>query len=388
VYRTLTIALGLFALLLMGAPRDAAAQFICSIPAGGSRDGQSCDSDDDCPGGVCVLAQGVCEGGSDDSFACSCPGGTCSGSPVCTDDDSFGTCSGGSFAGECCDTDFNCAGGSCRSTQKVCVGGANQGLPCTKDAHCPSSNCRSTGKFCLGVCQTGASRGDLCSSSDDCDGAECFSDFQDAACSRDADCCAGTSCPSGICEGVAADTPTPTRTRTVTPTRSAATPGSTSTRTPTSNVTSPPGPTNTPSPTVAPSATEPPPIPTPTIKPPAGQSLVSRSTSEGSTTLTVIDATTFPAGGILEIVADPDDPSSVMRVGYSKSTVSNTLVLDAPLSRAVPAGAVVRSAPPPAIRYESIAEGGGCSVSTASLRGSIFWLSLAAAVAVLGWRRR
>jgi hypothetical protein len=382
--RTLATAVGLCALLAIGVGTAHAqtGAFLCSA---GSRDGLNCDSDDDCPGGVCVLSQGVCDGGSDDGFPCSCPGGSCGSSPACSADPSFGTCSGGAFAGECCDRDFNCSDGRpCTGSQKVCVGGTDAGLPCLRDSHCSGGgSCRSTGRFCLGVCQSGASRGDLCTSEDDCDGAECSSDFQDAACGQDADCClSGSTCPAGICEGPASPTLTPTRTRTPTG------PQPTRTATPTGGVTVTPEATVTPEPTGAPTPTEPA-VPTPTGGRQPGQSTVARSAAAGDTTLTVIDATSFPPSGLLEILLSSGNPGAAnMRIGYSKTPVSNTLFLDGPLSASVPAGTLVRSTSPPAVRYESTAEGAGCAiVPDASLPfGLLVWSG--ALSALLGLRRR
>jgi hypothetical protein len=343
--RTLATAVWLCALLAMGLGTTHAqtGSFLCSA---GSRDGLNCDSDDDCPGGVCVLAQGVCDGGSDDGFPCSCPGGTCGSSPVCSEDASFGTCAGGAFAGECCDRDFNCSDGRpCAGSQKICVGGTDSGLPCLRDSHCSGGgSCRSTGRFCLGVCQSGASRGDLCTSDEDCDGAECSSDFQDAACGQDADCCSsGSTCPAGICEG-------------------------------------PPPPTLTP--TEAP-------VPTPTGSRQAGESTVARAAAAGDTTLTVIDATSFPASGFLEILLSSGNPGAAnMRIGYAKTPVSNMLFLDGPLAAAVPAGTLVRSTSPPAVRYESTAEGAGCTIAPegALPAGVLAWGG--ALLVLLGLRRR
>jgi len=123
-------------------------EFLCSA---GTRDGVACNSDDDCPGGVCVIAQGVCDGGDDDGFPCDCAAGSCNAQPVCSDDATLGTCGSGVSAGECCDVTTNCAGGvTCRGTQKVCLAGDSKGFSCVNDQQCPSSVCRSTGKFCDG----------------------------------------------------------------------------------------------------------------------------------------------------------------------------------------------------------------------------------------------
>jgi len=381
--RTLVVGMLLLAAAVVAGRVEAqgTGAFLCSL---GTRDGQSCASDGDCPGGVCVLAQGVCDGGTDDGAPCSCAGGTCSGTPVCSADASFGTCSGGPFAGDCCDTDFNCLDGRpCAPTQKVCLGGDLRGYPCIRDSQCLGSVCRSTGKFCLGVCQSGASSGDLCTTTDDCGGAECSSDFQDASCSLDADCClTGSVCPAGICTvGAVAPTPTPTRR---TPTATAGTAGPTAPRTPTIPGTSP-------SPTVPVPATA---TPRPTTGPsptrlPAGQSIVVRAAAAGERDLALQDATSFPETGLIEILVDPAAITPTIKVGYSRALLSNTLSLDAPLSEAVPVGAIVRSAPRGGMVYESVAEGAGCAVSPTGGTGG-GWVVLAAGLAVglIGRRRR
>lgn len=350
--------------------------FLCSL---GTRDGQTCASDDDCPGGVCVLTQGVCDGGIDDGLPCSCAGGTCSGTPVCSADATFGTCSGGPFAGECCDRDFNCREGRpCAGTQKICLGGQSQGFPCLRDSQCPGSVCRSTGRFCLGVCQSGSSSGTLCTTTDDCGGADCFSDYQDAACGQDVDCCvSGSACPAGICTGITAPTPTATQRP---PTATAGTAQPTSTRTP----------------TVPGTPASPTPVVTPTVRPttgasptrlPAGQSLVIRAAAAGDRDLALQDATSFPETGLIEILTDPAAAVVTLKVGYSRAVLSNTLSLDAPLSQPVPAGSIVRSTPRGGMVYESVAEGAGCAMQPVTDAGA--WTLLTAGlVAGLAGRRR
>ncbi len=107
-------------------------EFLCSL---GSRDGEPCNGDSDCPGGFCIVGQGVCDGGDDDGFPCDCARGTC------VDD----TCSGGPLAGLACDPMNNCAGNTpCIGTQKVCLGGIDRGFSCLRDAQCPGSRCQST----------------------------------------------------------------------------------------------------------------------------------------------------------------------------------------------------------------------------------------------------
>src|SRR6266436_5425685 len=81
-------------------------EFLCS---NGPMDGRACNTDANCaPGGVCVIGQGVCDGGADDGTPCDCAGGTCQGSGT------TGTCSGGTMNGESCDPSGtgNCGGGT------------------------------------------------------------------------------------------------------------------------------------------------------------------------------------------------------------------------------------------------------------------------------------
>src|SRR5437016_329621 len=83
--------------------------FLCSA---GPSDGQACNQDSDCaPDGVCVIAAGLCVGGTDDGLTCDCIAASCSSAPVCSSDATFGTCQGGANAGLCCDVTHNCAGG-------------------------------------------------------------------------------------------------------------------------------------------------------------------------------------------------------------------------------------------------------------------------------------
>ncbi len=124
----------------------AASGRLCS---GGELDGSACSADADCPGGACVTAQGVCDGGSDDGLLCDCAGGTCSSGASCPVNPAMGTCRGGAADGQCCDPQSNCAGHSpCTGTQKVCASGPGRGLSCLRDIQCPQSQCVPTGKSC------------------------------------------------------------------------------------------------------------------------------------------------------------------------------------------------------------------------------------------------
>lgn len=162
-------------------PRAVEAQFLCSA---GTRDGLTCEGDDDCSGGgVCVIPLGVCTQGESDGFPCICPGAECTETLMCIDEPSIGTCNGGVFEDLCCDTADNCFDGSpCIATQRLCVGGEFKGFPCVEDRHCEGSACRSTGGFCLG------------------------GDFDSFACADDGDCLGFD--VSGICTFAQA-TPTP-----------------------------------------------------------------------------------------------------------------------------------------------------------------------------------
>jgi hypothetical protein len=132
-----------FLVLLTG---PAAAQRLCSA---GSRDGQPCSRVEDCPGGACVVAQGVCDGGTDDGYDCDCPLSTCAATPACSTDPALGTCADGLFAGSCCDPTFNCTDGSpCQPTQKVCLSGELKGFSCLNDTHCLGALCWATGRVC------------------------------------------------------------------------------------------------------------------------------------------------------------------------------------------------------------------------------------------------
>src|SRR6185295_18604971 len=79
---------------LVGARAQAATgEFLCSA---GPNDGQACGADEDCaPTGVCVIAQGMCDGGTDDGAYCGCVSGTCNASVPACDPSFTGTCSGG-----------------------------------------------------------------------------------------------------------------------------------------------------------------------------------------------------------------------------------------------------------------------------------------------------
>ena len=188
----LVVSLALGTLLAIAVCASASAQtptptpngaFLCSA---GPSDGQPCNTDSDCaPDGVCVIAAGLCAGGTDDGLTCDCIAGSCSSAPVCSIDATFGTCQGGANAALCCDVTYNCASGSpCVGTQKLCIGGSGIGFTCLRDDQCPGSLCRSTGKFCNG------------------------GDFDGFTCVDDVDCRNADGSQGGIC--TTASTPAPT----------------------------------------------------------------------------------------------------------------------------------------------------------------------------------
>jgi hypothetical protein len=208
-------------------------EFLCSA---GPRDGQACNGDPDCaPGGVCVIGQGVCNGGTADGSYCDCAAGTCTATTPACDPTLTGVCVGGPSDTFCCDVTTNCSdGAACVGAQKVCLGGDGKGVSCLNDGQCPGSLCRSTGKFCSG------------------------GDFDSFSCVDNNDCKNVDGTSVGVCTAAAVP-PTPTNTistpiatRTPTPTRPAGTGVPTATWTPT-----PPGGTVPPSetPTPIPNAT-------------------------------------------------------------------------------------------------------------------------------------
>jgi YVTN family beta-propeller protein len=134
--------------LNVGRSASSEAVFLCSA---GERDGLPCDGSEACPQGVCVIPQGVCDGGEDDGLLCDCPGGSCSLDVACPADPSRGLCRGGSTDGTCCSPASNCGSRApCVGTQKLCVGGVAKGLPCLDDDQCFDSACHATGRLCQG----------------------------------------------------------------------------------------------------------------------------------------------------------------------------------------------------------------------------------------------
>jgi len=338
--------------LYMGFLANAAAQptgeFLCSA---GSQDGAPCDTAADCPGGVCVTVQGVCDGGTDDGLPCDCPSGSCSAQAK--------TCSGGTFSGLSCDPTFNCAGNSpCTGSQQVCVGGQNQGYSCLRDDQCPGSQCRSTGKVCVG------------------------GQFAGYTCTGNADC------PSGTCTGaqstpVATATPRPTSPTATRPTPGPTTPRPTvptATRTPTRPPTTPPTagtlvPTGTPTRTWTPGAGTP---GVPTNTPAPFTAVVKEDAPMGSRQLTVFDSSALPDTGVLIV------PNG-QKIDYSKDSVHhNLLYLAEPLATDISAGTVVADQQGRAFA----AEGAACAIGGAQGRLGLPGLIVGGLLAAVAGKRR
>lgn len=329
-----------------GLSQRAGAQFLCSVAGGGSPDGVACEADADCGAGVCVIAQGVCNGGADDGLTCDCAGGTCAATPACTTDASMCTCSGGTSAGERCEVTSNCTGGRpCTGSQKVCLAGANKGFSCLNDGQCPSSQCRSTGKFCDGGT---------------------FADFS---------CVDSVDCPGGVCT-TAALTPTPTRTRG----------GPTATRTPSPSTTTPTPRTATPTGTVV--------TPTPgvTSTPLGTTARLASVINDAASNIPLGDASAFPAAGAIqidnEVITYQRKDHNTLR-GAVRGVNGTAAVAHAggALVTAIVLQPTAAPPPPQPHIFRVIGKGGGCSIR--SKRGNetsafLIWVALAA----WGLRRR
>src|SRR5512139_3476706 len=133
------------AVIAAGASAQGTQYRLCSVP--GSSERRPCQTEADCPGGACVLAQGVCD--DHDGFQCDCLDGSCS----------------------------DCAAGvQCVATQMIC----GDGTPCLRSTQCQVPPCQATGRVCVGD--------------------------SPVSCEDDADCCPHQSC-LGACLPLA---PTPT----------------------------------------------------------------------------------------------------------------------------------------------------------------------------------
>ncbi|HYD50771.1 MAG TPA: hypothetical protein VEB21_20615, partial [Terriglobales bacterium] len=312
---------------------------------------------DDCPGGVCVIAQGVCS----DGFICDCPSGECSNAVRCQIDQTFGTCASGVTAGLCCDVALNCPeGDACVGTARVCVGGMDQGFSCSNNSQCRNGSCTSTGCFCEG------------------------GDFDAFTCVNTNDCPGGgtCSCLSAATPTTAPSTPTqptavPTATRPVSTPIFTSTPGPTSpfpTNTPLPTSTFVPVDTNTPAPTNTPEFGQ---FATTAIDAPAGANKL-RLTS---------DPRTLPVQGVVEVFGRS------LRFTRRRSSPVLDLQEEFGLPFAVAAGTVVRlveSTPTPGpsgneIRGEA---DGGCNIIAGPSNDMPVWLLVAGAAVLLVRRRR
>lgn len=179
---------------------------LCSA---GANDAQECIGHFECPGGACVLAQKVCDGGADDGFGCeadvNCRGGArcvpsarvCSGG----DDDSFG-----------CLRNEHCRGGTCVATGQVCDGGDAEDedydpflilYSCTNTASCFDETLVCVSPTPQGLaCSAGSRDGQTCELHDDCPGGVCV--LQDVLCDGGAVdaffCDTNADCPGGRCQ--------------------------------------------------------------------------------------------------------------------------------------------------------------------------------------------
>lgn len=329
--------------------------FLCSA---GSRDGQTCLSFSDCPGGVCVIAQGVCSNGD----PCVCPGGgRCNAAPACDIDASFGTCSGGVMSGVCCAVGFNCpTGDSCAATHRICLNGPFRGYPCTTNAMCEGGTCGSNGFFCEG----GDADAYPCADSNDCPGGFCETAFAQP-----------TATPN---------TPGATQPpRTPTPTFPGITPG----------VTNTPRPFPTLSPGIVPTATAIGTVaPTPTFTPVVGTLLLTTAPAFiGASKILVeiedADLSTFPVQGIVDIGGSEFDFTR------RRSSRALDLKLVEGLPFALPAGSVVRVVEyvhtPGPIRHEDRAVDESCAIRPAQAgdRGPLWLVALGLLGVVLRFRR-
>jgi len=329
-------------------------EFLCSA---GACDGRACTDFSDCPGGVCVIAQGVCN--DSDGLPCDCPASTCSASPVCSSDATMGTCSGGTSQAECCDVTRNCnAGVQCVGAQKLCINGDFKGFSCLNNQQCTngsvSGTCASTGKSC----------GDN-------------SDFAGFSCVDDSDCCPPPGpCPAGSCTGAG---PTPTRTPTSRTPRPTNTPTSPMTPQPTAT----PG---TPAPTVATNTPQPTETPLPTTPTP-NVSVLAESASAGARVIVVQNASNLAPVGTLHIGGDPTTYE------YVRASINNNrLKLTGPsLANDMPAGTVVVATPkkePVPVQIDTRSTAQGCAIDSSHPPSVALSLGLAALVLRLAARRK
>jgi hypothetical protein len=341
-------------------------EFLCSA---GPRDGQACNGDVDCsPGGVCVIAQGVCDGGTDDGFPCDCAAGTCTAStPACDPTPTLaGVCVGGPSDTVCCDVNTNCIDGApCVGAQKVCLSGSSKGYSCLNDGQCTGSVCISTGKFCSG------------------------GDFDSFACVDNADCKNVDGTSVGVCIGAVLPTPThtistPPATRTPTATRPAGTGVPTATHTPTP-----------PNGTIPPSDT-----PTPILNAPK----LTRAIGATDLLIPVNDTSALPTSGIVQI--DDEQLSYLHKNPHALNGIGRGVGGTNPTAHASGSSVFLISSPPPPTAtsivvpstpyvsqidspYKAVGQGGGCALVGAHERLGNGWLSaVGLAYAVLRRRRK
>jgi len=340
-------------------------EFLCSA---GTRDGLTCEQFTDCPGGVCVIAQGVCSGGQ----ICVCPGGgVCVSTPSCALDPFFGTCQGGVAEGVCCDADFNCgAGDTCVATHRLCLSGDRQGFPCRNNTHCNGAVCGSTGAFCDG----GSADSFSCVDSSDCPGGLCDTSFVNVPTSTPVT--PGPTNPVATATPVTpGSTPLPTNTRLPIPTIGVD-------PTPTSQATSPPQNSPTPVP------------PTATFTPVVGELVTTiGEAAPGANKITVnIDPDDFPVDGVVDV-------GGGALIDFTRHRSSNILNLKAPagLPFGIGAGSVVRvveytPTPGPVFGEDRrIDKGNSCAIQPSGDRrgyGALWALGLGVALLAVRRRRR
>ncbi len=145
---------------------------------GGDRDGQACESEDDCNGGTCGDSSGgqarVCVDGANSGAPCAtgadCPDGGCSFVPTACCQS--GLCTRGDVGRQCtAEADCGCAGPQLEQTQE-----------CT---HTPKTGAE-YGDW-LWLCTGGDKAGHQCTSSNDCDGGGTCTNAS-PCCEEDSDC--------------------------------------------------------------------------------------------------------------------------------------------------------------------------------------------------------
>jgi hypothetical protein len=326
-------------------------EFLCTVAGGAAPDGKACISDDDCtPNGVCVIAQPVCNGGTNDGAYCGCIGVACVAvSPACDPSANGGlgggVCPSGPNETECCDVTANCGGGApCVGAQKVCLSGRSKAVSCLNDNQCGGAVCGSTGKFCNG------------------------GDANLYACVDDGDCTGTAPTANGTCEGAAGPTTTPTK-RPATP---LPTPTVTSTRAPGTVV-----------------ATG-----TPTPVPTAGAVASLASGITASALIIPLDnAASLPASGTVQI-----DGEQIIYLSKVNNTLTNVRrgangTAAAPHALGAPVFLLSGTRPPtptPAGNGDVsvTGHGSGCSLAAPTARADGGVGVAAAAVLLSAWRRR